>query len=391
MSNTMGAFVKSLLKVVGDSVSGLHEPVFLGNEKRYLDECIESGYVSSVGSFVGRFEKDLMSYVGASHAVAVVNGTAGLHLALVASGVLPGDEVIVPALSFVATANAVSQAGAVPHFVDVNDETWGLDPHALRAHLGKVGKKSGRRLLNRASGRPIVAIIAMHTLGHPADVLGIARVAEDFGLSFIEDAAESIGSFAGGQHTGLFGSVGVFSFNGNKTITTGGGGALVTDNEELAHRLRHLSTTARKPHKWEFDHDEVGYNYRMPNINAALGVAQLERLPELVMGQRKLFTRYQIELEGYSFGVLRSERPGTTSNYWLQAFCLGSEFKGARNDFISSCLAAGLGVRPMWKPLNSLKPYENAPSSITPVTDDLYGRTICLPSSAALGFPHRQT
>lgn len=377
-------FVSRVREVVGDSPAGLHEPVLNGNEASYLTQCIESGYVSSVGSFVNAFEGSLEKFTGAKHAIAVVNGTAGLQLALRVVGVLPGDEVIVPALSFVATANAVSHAGAEPHFVDVDPDTWGLDPAALRSHLHSIGVRSKNRIENKMTGRRIAAIVVMHTLGHPADIEGIAQVAKDFGLILIEDSAESLGSFVGNRHTGLFGSIGVFSFNGNKTITTGGGGALTTDDEELAARIRHVSTTARIAHPWEFEHDEVGFNFRMPNINAALGVAQVEQLPNLVGRQRELFLRYRAAFDGFEIGEIKSERPGTTSNYWLQSFLLFPDQQHSRDGILSACIAKGIGARPLWKPLNSLAPYAHAFSAKTPVTLDLYKRVVCIPSSASL-------
>lgn len=374
----------AIQQVTSRKTSGIHEPVFAGNEREYVKQCIETGYVSSVGSFVTRFEKELARYVGAQHAVAVVNGTSALHLALVAAGVKPGDEVIVPALSFVATASAVALAGATPHFVDVSRETWGIDSTELRAYLSSLLRRDGKQLINKESGRPVTAIVPMHTLGHPCDGDGIKAVAEEFGLAFLEDAAESLGSFAGGTHTGLAGNAGVFSFNGNKTVTTGGGGAIVTDDAELAARLRHLSTTAKIPHRFEFDHDSVGYNYRMPNINAALGVAQLEQLPDLVERQRSLHRKYEEALGDLVLGSLRSESPGTTSNYWLQAFLLTPELASQRDNILNACLDAGIPVRPLWKPLNSLTPYRQSPSPPTPVVTDLYSRVICLPSSASL-------
>jgi aminotransferase in exopolysaccharide biosynthesis len=372
--------------LIGNSGGGLHEPVFAGNEREYVIDCIETGYVSSVGTFVTRFEEELAYYVGASHAVAVVNGTSALHLALVAVGVKPGDEVIVPALSFVATASAVALAGAIPHFVDVSYETWGIDSVELREYLSSLLRRDGKRFINRENGRPVTAIVPMHTLGHPCDGEGIKALAEEFGLAFVEDAAESLGSFSGGRHTGLAGIAGVFSFNGNKTITTGGGGAIVTNDSEIAARLKHLSTTAKIPHRFEFDHDAVGYNYRMPNINAALGVAQLEQLPGLVERQRSLHRKYKEALGDLTIGRLRSETPGTTSNYWLQAFLLKSELASQRDHILGSCLDAGIPVRPLWKPLNTLTPYRDSPSAQTPVVAELYSRVVCLPSSASLSL-----
>jgi perosamine synthetase len=287
-------------------------------------------------------------------------------------------------MSFVATANAVSHAGAIAHFVDVDELTWGIDPVTLRSHLADVGEMKDGCLQNKVTGRPITAVVPMHALGHPVAIAPLIEVAEEFGLVVVEDAAESLGSFVEDRHTGLFGRLGVFSFNGNKTITTGGGGVIVTDDEPLAKRLKHLSTTARVPHPYEFDHDAVGYNYRMPNINAALGLAQMEQLPGLVGGQRELFERYSKAFFGSPFGDVRQEAAGTTSNYWLQAISLPEGVKDSKDELIRGCVDAGVSVRPMWKPLNGLAPYVAHPSAATPVTEDLYNRVICLPSSAFL-------
>ena len=245
--NNLDDFIARILQVTGPETGGLHEPVFAGNEKKYLADCVDSGFVSSVGAFVTAFEESVRDFVGAQHAVAIVNGTAALHLALIVAGVRSGDEVIVPAMSFVATANAVSHAAATAHFVDVDEETWGVDPAALRSHLAEVGQMKDGRLYNNETGRPITAVVPMHSLGHPVAIASLLSVAEEFGLLVIEDAAESLGSFVGDRHTGLFGGSGVFSFNGNKTITTGGGGVVVTEDEALAKKLKHLSTTARLP------------------------------------------------------------------------------------------------------------------------------------------------
>lgn len=377
-------FIGRIKRVTGPETGGLHEPVFEGNEKKYLTECIDSGFVSSVGPFVTAFEESVRDFVGAQHAVAVVNGTAALHLALLAVEVRPDDEVIVPAVSFVATANAVSHAGAIAHFVDVDDATWGIDPVALRSHLAEIGQIKDGRLYNQETGRPITAVVPMHALGHPVTIAPLLSVAEEFGLVVVEDAAESLGSWVGNRHTGLFGRLGVLSFNGNKTITTGGGGLIVTDDEALAKKLKHLSTTARVSHAYEFDHDAVGYNYRMPNINAALGLAQMEQLPGLLAGQRDLFGLYSRAFAGSHFGQVRQEQAGTSSNYWLQAISLPEAMNDAKNELIRGCVDAGVSVRPLWKPLNRLAPYASHPSAATPVTEDLYSRVICLPSSASL-------
>lgn len=386
--NYLNDFIGRIRKVTGPRTGGLHEPVFAGNEKKYLAECIDSGFVSSVGPFVTAFEESLRTYVGARFAVAVVNGTAALHLSLLAVGVRPGDEVLVPAMSFVATANAVSHAGAIAHFVDADESTWGIDPVALGSYLAVIGKIEDGRLHNKETGNPITAVVPMHALGHPVAIGPLLEVAQEFGLVVVEDAAESLGSYVGDRHTGRFGRLGVFSFNGNKTITTGGGGVIVTDDEALAQKLKHVSATARVPHAYEFDHDEVGYNYRMPNINAALGLAQLEQLPGLIARQRSLSELYSTEFDGGPFGEVRHESPGSTSNYWLQAILLAEGLQFSKDELIGGCVGAGVSVRPLWKPLNRLATYSAHPSAATPVTEHLYNRVICLPSSAFLANRH---
>ena len=295
------AAVSGLARVVADGVRevtgagpvALHEPCFGGNEWAYLKECLDSTFVSSVGKFVDRFEAELADYTGAKRAVAVVNGTAALQVALRLSGVTTGDEVLVPALSFIATANAVSYCGATPHFVDSEERTLGVDPAALRQYLRRGAELRSGLLVNRVTGRVIRALVPMHTFGHPVDIDGLLGVAHDFRLALVEDAAESLGSTVDGRHTGTFGLLGTLSFNGNKTITTGGGGAILTNNETLAKHAKHLTTTAKVPHRWAFVHDETGYNYRLPNLNAALGCAQLEQIPGFLAAKRRLYERYR--------------------------------------------------------------------------------------------------
>jgi perosamine synthetase len=383
-SQTTESFVSALRAVTGGPAAGLHEPVFSGNEKKYLADCIDTGFVSSIGEYVTTFEHELARFTGAGHAVAITNGTTALHLALVVLGVKPGNEVLVPAMSFVATANAVVHAGANPHFVDVSEETWGLDPQQLATYLRAIAVTRDGSLTNRETGRTISAVVPMHALGHPVDMSGLISVAEEFGLVIVEDAAESLGSRIGDEHTGLMGKLGVFSFNGNKTITTGGGGAIVTNDDELANHIKHLSTTARVPHRFEFDHDEVGYNYRMPNINAALGVAQMEHLPGILANQRRLYELYENVFGDVDGFAIKSERVGTTSNFWLQALRINSRSGHDRNDLIEAALDAHISVRPLWKPLNTLRAHAASPSAPTPVAHDLYEHVVCLPSSSSL-------
>ena len=267
--------VDAIRRVAGTKPVGLHEPTFDGNEWKYLKECLDSSYVSSVGKFVDQFEENLAEYTGAKYAISVVNGTSALHIALKLAGVQPGDEVLVPALTFIATANAVSYCGATPHFVDSEEHTLGIDASKLRSYLNLIVDVEFNQSINKVTGKVIRAIVPMHTFGHPSDLDALLSISNDFNIVLVEDAAESLGSYYKGQHTGTFGLLSATSFNGNKTITTGGGGAILTNDEWLAKRAKHLTTTAKKAHQWEYDHDEIGYNYRMPNINAALGCAQL--------------------------------------------------------------------------------------------------------------------
>jgi aminotransferase in exopolysaccharide biosynthesis len=308
----------AIRRVVGFDAVVLHEPNFNGNEWLYLKECLDSTFVSSVGKFVDRFETDLCNYTGAKHVVAVVNGTAALHIALKLAGVRGGDEVLVPALTFVATANAIAYCDALPHFVDSEIKTLGIDAVKLRNYLLENTEQCSGQCVNRVTGRVIRAIVPMHTFGHPVDLSGLLAIARDFNIALVEDAAESLGSHYCGQHTGTFGLLGTLSFNGNKTITTGGGGAILTNNAELARHAKHLTTTAKLPHLWEFKHDEIGYNYRLPNLNAALGCAQLEQLPAKLTAKRILFERYQASFSEVVGVKLMNEPAQCQSNYWLQ-------------------------------------------------------------------------
>ena len=283
--------ITAIRAVVGTGSAVLHKPSFSGNEWLYLKECLDSTFVSSVGKFVDRFEVDLANITGAKHAVAVVNGTAALHIALKLAGVQAGDEVLIPSLTFIATANAVTYCNASPHFVDSEEVTLGVDAAKLRHYLTHQTEQRAGQCVNRDTGQVIRVLVPMHTFGHPVDVDGLVAIAHDFNIALVEDAAESLGSYYHGQHTGTFGLLGTLSFNGNKTITSGGGGAILTNDAVLARHAKHLTTTAKLPHAWEYSHDEIGYNYRLPNLNAALGCAQLEQLPAMLAAKRELFTR----------------------------------------------------------------------------------------------------
>lgn len=379
--------VRVIQSVVGTGPVALHEPRFRGNEWIYLKECLDTTFVSSVGKFVDRFEAELAEFTGAKRAVAVVNGTAALHVALLLAGVEAGDEVLVPTLTFVATTNAVTYCGATPHFVDSEENTLGMDARALREYLSAATRLSSGHCLSRTTGRVVRAVVPMHTFGHPMDIEGLLGVARDFHLTIVEDAAESLGSTVGGQHTGTFGLMGTLSFNGNKTITTGGGGALLTNDLNLGARAKHLTTTAKVPHRWSFVHDQIGYNYRMPNLNAALGCAQLEQLPTFMQEKRALFERYR---EGFSeiHGVrLVGEPYGCRSNYWLQAILLDERFADQRDEVLKATNDTGLMTRPAWALMHHMTPYEGFPRAPLPVAESLERRLINLPSSAFLQRP----
>lgn len=370
--------------VTGVARTALHEPALNGNELAYVTECIKTGWVSSVGSFVDRFERDLADYTGAGHAVVVSNGTSGLQVALLLAGVAAGDEVLLPALSFVATANAVSHCGAHPHFVDSSYATLGVDVEALDAHLREVGQVRDGVCINRRSGRRIAAVVPMHTFGHPVDMPALVEVAQRHAIEIVEDAAESLGSWIGDRHTGRFGRCAMLSFNGNKVVTTGGGGAIITDDGALAKRAKHLTTTAKLPHAWEYAHDEVAFNYRMPNLNAALGCAQLERLDAFLGAKRELAARYQEAFRDLPEVELFTERAGTRANYWLQTLLLKPGYAGERDAVLRATNEAGQMTRPVWKLLNTLPMYAGCEAMPTPVAADLAARIINIPSGPQL-------
>lgn len=386
--------VRSLADNVHDAVASvlpgpaaLHEPELAGNEWTYVKECLDTGWVSSAGTYVDRFEAMLADVTGAAHAVATVNGTAALHACLVLAGVKPGDEVILPALTFVATANAVAYCGATPHFADSEERTLGLDAAKLEAHLADIAEVSAGTCVNRRTGRRIAAVVCMHTFGHPVDLDPLLEVCGRHGLPLVEDAAESLGSTYKGRHTGTDGVLGVLSFNGNKIVTTGGGGAILTNDPDLAKAAKHLTTTAKEPHPWEFVHDRVGYNYRMPNVNAALGCAQLEQLPGLLARKRRLTAAYRDAFAGLDGVCFFDEPDFAHSNYWLNVLLLDGAHAGERDAVLDRCTAAGYGARPAWRPMHHLPMYEACPRTDLSVAEDLYRRAINLPSSASLAPP----
>jgi len=382
--NLTDQVIEAIRSVVGSGPVALHEPSFNGNEIAYLTECINSTYVSSAGKFVDRFEKELAEYTGAKYVVAVVNGTAALHIGLKLAGVLPGDEVLIPALTFVATANSVIYCNATPHFVDSEELTLGIDSNKLRKYLKANTEQISNKCININTGKVIRAIVPMHTFGHPSDLEGLLAVANDFNIVMVEDAAEALGSYYGGQHVGTFGKLGTLSFNGNKTITTGGGGAILTDDELMARHARHLVTTAKLPHAWEFNHDEVGFNYRMPNLNAALGCAQLECLPQKLRSKRELFAKYKVAFSNIEGVKLFNEPATCESNYWLQTLLLDEELWEHRDLILEATNRIGFMTRPAWKLLNSLAPYRDSPCMDLRSAKIISKRVLNIPSSDGL-------
>ena len=376
--------VAAIQSVAGPGAVVLHEPNFDGNELLYLKECLDSTYVSSVGKFVDKFESDLAEYTGAKYAISLVNGTAALHLALKLAGVQVGDEVLLPALTFVATANAISYCGATPHFVDCEENTLGIDGVKLREYLVENTYQLTGNCVNKNTGRIISALVPMHTFGHPSDLETLLSIAHDFKITLVEDAAESLGSYYCGQHTGTFGLLGTLSFNGNKTITTGGGGAILTNDLDLARRAKHLSTTAKIPHAWEYRHDEIGYNYRMPNINAALGCAQLEKLPSKLIAKRHLFDRYKSAFADVEGAQLFEQPKNCQSNYWLQTLLLREDLSEKRDLVLEATNAAGIMTRPVWVLLNELVAFKSSPCSDLTTAQSLSRRVINIPSSPTL-------
>jgi perosamine synthetase len=378
--------VAAVQRAVGtpNGILGLHEPVFAGNELPYLEECIKSTFVSSVGKFVDRFEDMLAEFTGARRAIAVVNGTAALHACFKLAGVEPGDEVLSPALTFIATTNAIAYCGATPHFIDSSFKTLSMDSQALAARLEAIAQRGPGGTINRETGRRIAAVVPMHTFGHPADMDGIAAIARHWGIALVEDAAESLGSTYKGHAVGSQARLAALSFNGNKIVTTGGGGAILTNDDELGRRAKHITTTAKLPHKWAFVHDEIGFNYRLPNLNAALGCAQLEQLSGFLAKKRALATAYDrtfAEIPGVHFA---REPEGTTSNYWLNAILLDEAHAGQRDEVLDALNAAGFGARPAWTLMHRLPMFAASPHGDLGVAESIERRLINLPSSASI-------
>lgn len=360
----------------------LHAPLFIGNEKKYLNECIDTTFVSSVGKFVDRFEEEIAAYTGAKKAVVCVSGTNALHMAMMLVGVEREDEVLTQALTFIATCNAISYIGAHPVFIDVDMETLGLSPNAVKAWLEKNAELKNGICYNKRTGRRIKACVPMHTFGHPVKIDELVQICNEWHIELVEDAAESIGSLYKGKHTGTFGKVGAISFNGNKTITTGGGGMLLFQDEELGKLAKHLTTQAKVPHRWAFVHDHIGYNYRMPNINAALGCAQLENLERYIENKRETAQIYADFFKNIPDITFFTEPENCRSNYWLNVVMLKD--KAAQQEFLEYTNNHGVMTRPVWELMNRLEMFKHCESDGLKNTEWLADRIVNIPSSVRL-------
>lgn len=377
MYNDIVTFIRQLYGT--DEFIPLHAPLFIGNEKKYLDECIDTAFVSSVGKFVDRFEEMVAEYTGAKKAVVCVSGTNALHMAMLLAGVERNDEVLTQALTFIATCNAISYLGAHPVFIDVDKETLGLSPDAVSLWLTKNAVIKEGHCYNKHTGRRVKACVPMHTFGHPVRIKELAAICNDWHIELVEDAAESIGSFYEGQHTGTFGKVGVISFNGNKTITTGGGGMLLFRDEELGKFAKHLTTQAKVPHRWEFVHDHVGYNYRMPNINAAIGCAQMENLERYVESKRETAEKYKDFFKNIPGITFFTEPENCRSNYWLNVVLLKD--RQAQQEFLEYTNDHGVMTRPVWQLMNKLEMFRDCETDGLENTRWLEERIVNIPSS----------
>lgn len=372
-------FIQNLYKT--EAFIPLHEPRFSGNEKAYLNECIDSTFVSSVGKFVDRFEVEFARTVGAKYAVATVNGTAALHISLILAGIERDDEVITQPLTFIATANAISYIGAKPIFLDVDLETMGLSPDALKRFLEQECAVTDEKCINRSTGKTIKACVPMHTFGHPCRVDEIKTICDEWHIALVEDAAESLGSYFKEKHTGTFGIVGAFSFNGNKIITSGGGGVIVTDDEVLAKHAKHITTTAKIPHKWEYVHDKIAYNYRLPNLNAALLCAQLEQLEGFLENKRILAAEYKQFFTGQNIHFVE-EPSNARSNYWLNAILLDN--LAERDTFLDFTNSNGVMTRPIWALMNKLEMFNSCQHDALTNALFLEERIVNIPSSVRM-------
>ena len=378
----LDSFIQLSRKIFGNGFIPLHRPVFEGNERKYILECIDSNFVSSVGAKVTEFENMVAKFTAANYAIATVNGTAALHISIELAKVEEGDEVLTQALTFIATCNAISYCGAIPVFIDVDIDTMGMSPIALKTFLNLNAEMRNGQAFNKISGRRIAACIPMHTFGIPARIQEIADICADWGITLIEDAAESLGSYVGKKHTGLFGQTATLSFNGNKVITTGGGGMIITDDPELAKRAKHITTTAKLSHPYEFFHDEIGYNYRMPNLNAALGCAQMERLDEFLTIKAQIADQWEIFFNKNNIKFVRAIE-GSKANHWLNALVLGS--KEDRDNFLKITNDNDVMTRPIWTLMSKLPMFKDCQNDGLVNSLWLEERIVNIPSSVPDG------
>ena len=371
-------------KTINKGPHYLHEPLFVGNEIKYIKDTIKKNFVSTSGEYVIKFENKIKNYTKAKYAIAVINGTQALYVALKALGVKKDQEILVPALTFVGTVNAISYTGAEPHFVDSNIKDLGIDCKKLEIYLNKIGKIKNNKCINRKTGKIISGIMPVHIFGHPCDIENIIRLSRKFKLKIIEDAAEALGSFYKKKHLGTFGDVGCISFNGNKIITTGGGGAIVTNQKKLAEKIKHLVSTAKVPHKWEYIHDDIGYNFKMPSLNAALGLAQIEKINFFLKAKRKLFKKYFNSFNKIEGANIFRENVNSKSNYWLQTLILEKKYKNLKNKLLNYCYKKKIYLRPVWKLISSLKPYKKKQKMNLSGAKAIEDQVINLPSSQSL-------
>jgi len=376
MYNDIVRFIKKQFN--SEDFIPLHTPSFIGNEKEYVLESIDSTYVSSVGKFVDLFEDKIKKYTGAKYAIATVNGTSALHMGLMLAGVKRDDLVITQSLSFIATCNAISYLSAEPVFVDIDKDTLGMSPQSLKLFFEEHTLQSNGKCIHKHSGRRISVCVPMHTFGHPVKIDLIAEICSNYNVILVEDAAESIGSFYKGVHTGNYGMIGIFSFNGNKTITCGGGGMIITNNDEIAKKAKHLTTQAKVPHRWEFVHDDIGYNYRLPNINAALACAQMENIEQFIIAKRNLASSYQSFFKNTPYRFIE-ESAQSQANYWLNAI-LANNYN-ERNAMLTFLNDSGVMARPCWMPMHKLKMFENCYRTPMVNTEWINDRLINIPSS----------
>ncbi len=376
--------VNAIRSVLGKGAHQLHEPLLNGKEIIFVSDTIKRNFVSTAGEYVNRFEKAVKKFSKSNHAIAVVNGTQAIFVSLKVLGVRKDDEVLVPALTFVGTVNAISYIGAHPHFIDSSWENFGVNCDKLEKYLSKNAQIIGNRCINKSTGKVIKAILPVHIFGHPCDIEKVIKISKKFKLAVVEDAAEALGSFHKKKHLGTFGDIGCFSFNGNKIITTGGGGMIITNQAKLAKKIKHLTTTAKLKHKWEYIHDEVGYNFRMPSINAALGLAQLLKLRTFLKAKRKLFYKYMKVLKDINGISLFKEPKNAKSNYWLQTLILDKKNSKFKNKILKEFHKKKVFSRPTWQLISDLKPYRNNQKMDLSIARDIYKRSINIPSSQKL-------